>query len=168
MQQARPPDEVITRYRMMTGIRDTSCMTLYREVSIRQATAWFLMQCIRESFIEDLHLPFPGPVEVNAAAVGDRHREMSKARRDELREVRGGRGSVSTAIVAGVKDRVSKQIRIAFVKRFDTKTLQGMVLGGIEGTAMVYADESQSFTGLPRTQKEVGHLMGEYVRGIRR
>jgi len=55
----------IALYMMTTGIKGTSSMKLYREVGIRQATAWFLMQRIREGFIEGENKPFPGPVEAD-------------------------------------------------------------------------------------------------------
>ncbi len=41
---------VIAIYMMTTGLKGTSSMKLYREVGIRQATAWFMMQRIREGF----------------------------------------------------------------------------------------------------------------------
>ena len=40
---------LIAIHMMTTGLRGTSSMTLHRELGIRQATAWFLMQRIRES-----------------------------------------------------------------------------------------------------------------------
>ena len=52
---------VIALYMMTTGLKGTSSMKLYREVGIRQATAWFLMQRIREGFDMGAGLPFHGP-----------------------------------------------------------------------------------------------------------
>ena len=42
----------IAIYMMVTGIKGTSSMKLHRELRIRQSTAWYLMQRIREGFLE--------------------------------------------------------------------------------------------------------------------
>ncbi len=155
----------IALYMMTTGIKGTSSMKLYREVGIRQATAWFLMQRIREGFMEGHNLPFPGPVEADETAIGGKRKNMSNKKRKALREAGVGRGSVGKAIVAGVKDRESKQVSAAVVERTDAKTLQGFVLDRTESTATVYTDESKAYTGIPRAHAAVNHSAGEYVRG---
>ena len=155
----------IALYMMTTGIKGTSSMKLYREVGIRQATAWFLMQRIREGFMEGHNLPFPGPVEADETAIGGKRKNMSNKKRKALREAGVGRGSVGKAIVAGVKDRESKQVSAAVVERTDAKTLQGFVLDRTASTATVYTDESKAYTGIPRAHEAVNHSAGEYVRG---
>ena len=88
-------------YMMTTGLKGTSSMKLYREVGIRQATAWFLMQRIREGFMDGIEKPFPGPVEADETFVGGKRKNMPRSKRAKLT----GRGAVGKAIVAGVKDR---------------------------------------------------------------
>ena len=154
----------IALYMMTTGIKGTSSMKLYREVGIRHATAWFLMQRIREGFIKGHDLPFPGPVEADETAVGGKRKNMSNAKRKELRDAGAGRDSVSKAIVAGVKDRESRQVSAAVVEWTDAKTLQRFVLDRTENVGTVYADESRAYTGLPRAYEAVNHSAGEYVR----
>ena len=151
----------IALYMMTTGIKGTSSMKLYREVGIRQATAWFLMQRIREGFMEGHDKSFPGPVEADETAVGGKRKNMPKAKRKELT----GRGSVSKAIVAGVKDRPSKQVSAAVVEKTDSATLQKFVTDRTEGTATVYTDEASAYTGIDREHESVNHGTGEYVRG---
>ena len=151
----------IALYMMTTGIKGTSSMKLYREVGIRQATAWFLMQRIREGFIEGQDKPFPGPVEADETAVGGKRKNMPKAKRKELT----GRGSVGKAIVAGVKDRPSKQVSAAVVGKTDSATLQKFVTDRTEGTATVNTDEASAYAGINREHEAVCHGTGEYVRG---
>lgn len=135
-------------------------MKLYREVGIRQATAWFLMQRIREGFEK----PLPGPVEADETAVRGKRKNMSKAKRKEL--CGAGCGSVGKAIVAGVKDCQSKQVSAAVVEHTDAKPLEGFVLDRTESTATIYTDEeSRPYTGLPHTHEAVNHSAGEYVWG---
>ena len=94
---------IIALYMMTTGIKGTSSMKLYREIGIRQGTAWFLMQRIREGFVEGNDKPFPGPVEVDETYMGGRKKNMSKAKRREA----FGRGPAGKAMVIGAKDRAT-------------------------------------------------------------
>ena len=72
---------VIVLYMMTAGLKGTSNMRLYREVSIRQATAWFLMQRIREGFMEGADLPVPGSVESYECYLGGKGKNMPKSKR---------------------------------------------------------------------------------------
>ena len=151
----------IALYMMTTGIKGTSSMKLYREVGIRQATAWFLMQRIREGFMGGIDRPFPGPVEADETAVGGKRKNMHASKRKHLT----GRGSAGKAIVAGVKDRESKQVSAAVVERTDAETLHKFVTDRTEPTATVYTDEATAYNRLPRHRESVNHSAGEYVRG---
>ena len=82
---------IIALYMMTTGLKGTSSMKLYREVGIRQGTAWFLMQRIREGFDLGEGLPFPGPVEVDETYIGDKRKNMPKAKRNAAHGPRRGR-----------------------------------------------------------------------------
>lgn len=151
----------IAFYMMTTGIKGTSSMKLSREVGIRQATAWFLLQRIREGFMGGFDQPFPGPVEADETAVGGKRKNMHAKKRKHLT----GRGSVGKAIVAGVKERESKQVSAAVVERTDAATLQKFVTDRTEAAATVYTDESTAYNRLPRQRESVNHSAGEYVRG---
>ena len=61
---------IVALYMMTTGIKGTSSMKLHRDLGIRQATAWHLMQRIREGFNAGATLPMPGPVEVDETYIG--------------------------------------------------------------------------------------------------
>ena len=150
----------IAFYMMTTGIKGTSSMKLYRELGIRQATAWFMMQRIREGFMGGLDKPFPGPVEADETAVGGKRKNMHGKKRKQLT----GRGSVGKTIVAGVKDRETKQVSAAVVDRTDAKTLQKFVTDRTEETATVHTDELTAYKGIPRHHETVNHSAGEYVR----
>ena len=152
----------IALYMMTTGLKGTSSMKLYREVGIRQATAWFLMQRIREAFAEGKDKPlFGGPTEADETAIGGKRKNMPRKKRAQLT----GRGSVGKTIVAGVKDRPSKRVSAAVVERTDGATLQKFVTDRTAETATVYTDESTAYNGLPRKREAVNHSAGEYVRG---
>ena len=102
-----------------------------------------------------------GPVEADETAVGGLRKNMHASKRKHLT----GRGSARRAIVAGVKDRSSKQVSAAVVERADDATLQKFVTDRTAKIATVYTDEATAYNGLPRKRESMNHSVGEYVRG---
>ena len=157
----------IAIYMMATGIKGTSSMKLYREVGIRQATAWFLMQRIREGFMDGIDKPFPGPCEADETAIGGKVANMSNKKRKARKEAGLGCGTDGKMIVAGVKDRETKKVSAAVVRSTDAKTLQAFVHDRTEETATVYTDDAGAYKGIDRPHENVNHSASEYVRGGR-
>ena len=151
----------IALYMMTTGIKGTSSMKLYREIGIRQGTAWFLMQRIREGFMEGQHKPFPGPVEADETFIGGKRKNMPRSKRVKLT----GRGGVGKTAVAGIKDRDSNRIVARPVEGTDKETLQGFVAEHTDPGAKVFTDEATAYKGMPFDREAVCHSVGEYVRG---
>ncbi|MYH57343.1 MAG: IS1595 family transposase [Boseongicola sp. SB0675_bin_26] len=158
-------DWAIAFYMMTTGIKGTSSMKLYREVGIRQATAWFMMQRIREGFMGGIDKPFPGPVEADETAIGGKVKNMSNRKRKERKEAGIGRGTAGKMIVAGVKDRETKMVSAAVVRNTDAPTLRAFVEDRTEETATVYTDDAGAYKGINRAHESVNHSAHEYVRG---
>ena len=152
-------------YLMSTGIKGTASMKIFRDIGLRQATAWFLMQRIREGFMDGIDKPFPGPAEADETAIGGKVKNMSNKKRKERKEAGIGRGTAGKAIVAGVKDRETKKVSAAVVRSTDAKTLQAFVEDRTEETATVYTDEAGAYKGIDRAHESVNHSAHEYVRG---
>ena len=152
---------VVAIYMMTTGLKGTFSMKLYREVGIRQATAWFLFQRIREGFDQGDGLPFPGPVEADETFIGGKRHNMPKSKRAQPAR----RGGADKAVVAGVKDRATNRIAARPVPDISGATLKGFVKENAALGAMVYADENVAYKGLLR-HETVCHTKNEYVRGV--
>ena len=154
---------IIALYMMTTGIKGTSSMKIYREIGIRQGTAWFLMQRIREGFTEGNDKPFPGPVEVDETYIGGRKKNMSKAKRREA----FGRGPAGKAMVIGAKDRATNTVTAKAIERKNRETMQGFVASHAAPGAKVFTDTAGGYHGMTGFDHEqVNHNAGEYVRGM--
>lgn len=152
---------VIAIYMMVTGIKGTSSMKLHRELGIRQATAWHMMQRIREGFLEGTARKMTGPVEVDEAYIGGKRSNMRPERRKRFH----GRGAQGKAIVVGAKDRPTKRISAKVVPNTKKPTLHNFIEKHVEEDAQVYTDEHQAYEGIPQKHDSVKHHVGEYVRG---
>ena len=151
----------IALYLTTTGLKGTASMKVYRELGMRQATAWHLMHRIREAFDQGDGKPFPGPVEADETFVGGKRKNMSKAKRKALKGV-----STMTAVV-GTKDRETNRVAARPVERADIPHVAGFVAEKTQAGATVYTDQANVYNHLDAwfDHETVNHSVGEYVRG---
>jgi len=150
-------------YLDLTSLKGVSSMKLHRDLNIRQATAWHMLQRIREAFShEGPAVRFDGPAEVDETYFGGLRKNMPKHKRAALE----GRGPVGKTAVVGVKDRETKQVVARVVRSTDGATLQGFVREHVEAGADVFTDDATAYDGLTDFEHEtVRHSVGEYVAG---
>ena len=150
-------------YLHLTSLKGVSSVKLGRDIGVRQATAWFMLQRIREAFKrDDDEPPMDGPVEVDEVYLGGLRKNMHKAKRESLE----GRGAVGKDIVVGVKDRGTREVRARHVQHADTPSLAGFAASNARFGTKVYSDEATVYRALQAwyEHEAVNHSAGEYVR----
>ena len=105
-----------------------------------------------------------GPVEVDETYIGGKRKNMSNAKRRQLREDGAGRGSVGKTAIVGAKDRETNQVTARVVQSTDKATFQGFVHEQTEPEAQVSTDDASAYVGIDRPHESVNHSAGEYVR----
>ncbi|MDE0380462.1 MAG: IS1595 family transposase [Rhodospirillales bacterium] len=150
-------------YLVTTNLKGVSSMKLHRDLGVSQKTAWHLAHRIRESWKNDAHPPFIGPVEADETYVGGKRKNMPKSKRQGLK----GRGAVGKTAVAGVKDRQTRRVTAEVVQHTDGATLVGFVHQHTMPGGTVFTDEAHAYKGLKHFyhHEAVNHGVGEYVRG---
>ncbi|MYA79838.1 MAG: IS1595 family transposase [Acidobacteriia bacterium] len=155
---------VFAIYLEMTSLKGVSSMKLHRDLKVTQKTAWFMLHRIREAWSTESASLFNGPVEVDEMYVGGRRKNMSNAKRRELKDT--GRGAVGKVAVVGAKDRATKQVKAKVVESTDRATLHGFVADAAAPGATVYTDEAVAYEGMPFPHETVKHSVSEYVRDM--
>ena len=150
----------IAIYLSLTSLKSVSSMKLHRDLEITQKSAWHLAHRIREAFVTNVGA-LSGPAEADETYFGRLRKNMSKAKRKEIK----GRGAVGKAAVIGIKDRETKEVRAEVIPSTDAKSLQSFVRNHAKGGSVVYTDEHGSYVGLASsfTHEPVNHSAGEYV-----
>ena len=147
-------------YLVATSLKGISSMRLHRELKVRQPTAWYLAQRIRQGFIAGTAVKMRGSVEVDETFIGGKERN-----KHSKKKLNAGRGAVGKTAVAGAKNRETNQVSAEVVGSVDQENLQGFVYGKVAEGSTVYTDDHSGYSGLQAgfEHKTVKHSVGEYV-----
>ena len=145
-------------YLHLASLKGVSSMKLHRDIGVRQATAWHMLQRIRKAW-ESKEPLFAGPLEVDETYLGGK-----ESNKHESLKLKAGRGTVGKSTVIGAKDRKTNKVKAKVVKGTDAKTLQGFVVAAALAGATVYTDDHKGYYGLPFKHEAVKHSISEYVR----
>lgn len=147
-------------YLFATNLKSVSSMNLHRELDIGQKAAWHMAHRIRQAWKTGEGNPFLGPVEADEAYMGEKRKNILKAKRAKLE----GRGAVWETAVVAVKDQPTKELRARGAEDTKGKMLRGFVLDNAKPGAKVYTDGPLAYKRLP-DQEAVRHASFKYVRG---
>jgi transposase-like protein len=139
-----------------------------KDIGVTQKSAWFMLQRIRLAMKNGSVVKLGGtggPVEVDETFIGGLPKNMHADRR--AKQKIGMNGYAEKAIVVGMLDRNTRQVRAKVIPNVKRETLQNHVLNGIERKSTVYTDGWAGYDGLKVREfvHETVNHMEEYVRG---
>ena len=120
-------------------------MKLHRDLGITQKTAWFMEHRIRETLADYVTSKLVGPVEADETFIGGKERQQAQQEAQAPRRW----NSVGKATVAGVRDRISGQVKAKVVEGTDKESLHGFLRDSVAPGSQVYTDEHQRLLGHP-------------------
>jgi transposase-like protein len=156
-----------------------SSYELARDLGVTQKSAWFMLHRIRTA-MKDMNRPSKiggpesGPVEVDEAFVGGKvgnmHKGRVKAMRAQMPADRADGYEAprydNKAIVVGMFDRESRQVRAKVIPNTKRETLQREILSNVKYGSKVYTDSAVGYDLLRRryVHETVNHAE-TYVNG---
>jgi transposase-like protein len=131
-----------------------SSYELHRSIGVTQKSAWFMLHRIREAMKKETFAKMGGeggPVEVDETFVGRKVKNMHISKRPKGPGVSGKpTGHTAKAIVMGMLDRNTRQVRARVIPDVKRETLQNEILRGIEKKSTVYTDKWADTAALRR------------------
>jgi transposase-like protein len=116
-----------------------------RDLGVTQKTAWFMLQRIRLAMQTGTFWhKLDGEIEADESFIGGLARNMHKNKKAKIT----GTGGAGKAIVMGILDRNTREIRVKHVADTKRETLQAEIREHVALGAEVFTDELAAYTGL--------------------
>jgi len=137
-----------------------------RALGVTQKSAWHMLHRLREAMNggQMFKMGGNGPIEVDETHIGPKPQKMHRAKR---LKIHGPDRKDTTAVVMGMLDRESRQVRAKVIPNVKRETLLNEILNQIDGGSTVYTDGLPAYDRLATNDfvhETVNHIE-EYVRG---
>jgi transposase-like protein len=157
----------LTALWMLCNCRNgVSSYEIARATGIDQKNAWFVLQRLRFVMRDTRPVMLgDGPVEADEAFIGGKPKNMHRKRR--LQRQTGAHGYSEKAVVFGMLDRGTREVRAQVVPNVKRETLQKAILDRVGFGSTVYTDGFHAYDKLGASgfvHETVNHVE-EYVRG---
>jgi len=153
---------VYAMYLLVTARKGISSLQLSKEIGIRQASAWFMLQRLREACGKDLK-KLHGQVEIDETFVGG-----LEANKHESHKLKAGRGSVGKSAVLGMRERGGR-VKAMPIQSTSIEEIQQAIHANVEVGSTLFTDEHAAYNdldGLFFRQERVNHSANQYVNGM--
>jgi transposase-like protein len=164
-------DKWMSAFWMLCNCKNgVSSMEIHRALGITQKSAWFMLHRLRAALkAKTLIMKMGGDnsqVEVDETFIGGKVQNMHRARRIKFQHESGNAGTGGKAIVQGILDRNTKQVRAMVVPNIKRETLQENVFRNIRFGSTVYSDSAVAYDKLWRgySHSVINHAI-RYVSG---
>ena len=145
-------------YVMKINIKGISSLRLAAELGITQKTAWYMLQKIRECFI-DRSSKLTGVVEMDETFIGGLEGNKHKDKKNNA-----GRGTVGKATVIGAIQRDNKRVIAYPIPEANVTTVGRFINHHVEKYTDIMADESKVYDRY--TMLRVNHGKKQWADGL--
>ncbi len=145
-----------------------SSYEIARDLGVTQKTAWFMLHRIRVAMDEQtFEKKMSGEVEADESFIGGKSKNMHAMKRigKQVRGELGPRGVTGKAIVMGLLERNTKQVRATVIPERKQEHLHGEIRKHVEPGSQLYTDELVQYENLPEYARDFVNHTEEYVRG---
>lgn len=150
---------LMAMYFMSVAKKGVSSCQMARQLGIKQDTAWFLGQRIRESWNQERFL-VDGEVEMDETYIGGKEKNKHASKR-----LHAGRGGTGKTMVVGLKQRKGRIFAVV-AETASKKVLHEIIDQRIAPSATLYTDDHRGYIGAKvASHVAVKHSAGEYVNG---